>query len=292
MVTRFSSIDGLAGEILVLENEIVRVEIIPDYGAKISRILDKRTGCELLWENLPDRRPSYGVDYDEFDTGGIEIAFPTGHVCNCGSKEIPFFGEVWSMPWEWKLEEDGSILLERACPVFPASTRMTIALEDNKITTKYGFAAGDIPVEYLAGVHPSLAVYEGSRIELPDSKYRVQSKGETEKRDWPMLEDRDLRICGKASDEDLWHLVIEDLPEGSVKIIHPGKSALEMRFSIDDFHVLNLWLMYGGWRGYNLITTELFTDWPIRLSDAIECGTARKLAPGEAHEYEIAYIVG
>jgi hypothetical protein len=57
------------------------------------------------------------------------------------------------------------------------------------------------------------------------------------------------------------------------------------------FPVVWLWLVYGGWRGYQHAIMEPWTGYPSPLAEAVAAGRARTLEPGDTLETELAAVV-
>ena len=97
---------------VVLENDAVRVVVLPDKGAEIHQITDLRSGTNLLFEapwgcaHLAPRR-SRGSGDDEFMwnyAGGWQELFPSvNEACVYRGSPIPFHGEVASLPWAYEI---------------------------------------------------------------------------------------------------------------------------------------------------------------------------------------------
>lgn len=81
---------------LVLENEYLKVTLVPDYGGRILSLIYKPTGHEQLYQN-PVGRP-YGPQWDVFYYdwlmlwGGIFPTFPE-----------PEHGKAWCLPWDYEI---------------------------------------------------------------------------------------------------------------------------------------------------------------------------------------------
>lgn len=81
---------------LVLENEYLKVTLVPGYGGRIISLIYKPTGHEQLYQN-PVGTP-YGPDWDAFFYdwlmvwGGIFPTFPE-----------PEHGKMWCLPWDYEI---------------------------------------------------------------------------------------------------------------------------------------------------------------------------------------------
>jgi hypothetical protein len=101
-----------------LENDALRVIIVPERGGKIASIFDKRINRE--WLIQPTRFPvpvvPYGADYLLYDMNSWDEMFPT-IVTDTYPIEgkytgnpLPDHGEVWALPWSASTEGHALIL--------------------------------------------------------------------------------------------------------------------------------------------------------------------------------------
>lgn len=84
--------------LLVMENDHLKVTLLPALGGRVYQIIDKSTGHNHLYQN-PVLRPTYGGEPDQgwwMAVGGIEWALPAG-----------MHGYEWGMPWSWSVIESG-----------------------------------------------------------------------------------------------------------------------------------------------------------------------------------------
>lgn len=155
-------------EMAVIENPYLRVEVLPDVGGRVWRIIDKATGRNLLWTNDAVKPIRVGRRRGWL-AGGIELAFPVGN-----------HGEDTMEPYRWKLaeNEDGSVsILVSAFDHFyrfwatyeislaPDTARMDLTVRfynPTEVRNRYQYwvnaatKTGDdmqfiMPVEYVAG---------------------------------------------------------------------------------------------------------------------------------------------
>jgi hypothetical protein len=113
---------------IVLENERIKVTICPDLGGKVTSMVIKKSGKEVLY--TPDViRQTRILPRFYFTAGGIEVSFPISHspsqnekvtykidraadrtYVTCGERELRF-GMQWSV--EYSLGPDDNFLTER-----------------------------------------------------------------------------------------------------------------------------------------------------------------------------------
>ena len=75
-------------EVVFLENDLLRVAVVPQIGAKIYQFVDKSINRDLLYHHprVDLRPPVFGVNVDNWWTGGIDDVVPTSHPCTVGGK--------------------------------------------------------------------------------------------------------------------------------------------------------------------------------------------------------------
>lgn len=285
-------------EILV-ENEWILAEVLPDDGGRISRIFDKKHSCELIWSNprTRDVHRYYGCNYDDLSASGIEEAFPTVQPCRMEDADIPFFGEIWNIPWRY-IRDDNKILLTCSSPIWTAQVEKRISLIENCLNITYEIVnTGTKEFGFLFGFHPSLCIYEKSRLYVPEGNYEMYvaeelEKGKTEQFLWPCYHGRDLSDAG-CKNTGFFNFLAYPVKEGCYGIIHEQeKTGLKIEFDNNLFRCLSLWPIYGGWRGHTCIMTEAFTAWPVNLEEAVRENRALILKPLERMETTVKYTVG
>ena len=90
---------------VTLENDVLRVDVWPQFGGKVSSVVDKADGFDLLF-NYPSELPSgpqYGVPYGKGWYAGWDECFPAvapgtydRHPYN--GVAVPDHGELWGLP--------------------------------------------------------------------------------------------------------------------------------------------------------------------------------------------------
>lgn len=176
-----------------LENDRVRVLIVPVLGAKIASIVDKVADHEWLAPPTnPVRERIYGDTFTDHDLGGWDEMFPTISAClspHDASIELPDHGEVWSMPWQTLAQSDthqtlhirGRSLdydLTRSMTLLENGFRLNYTLENRTDRSMPFLWAGhplfkgtpDTKIGLPAGVESVINVADHPRLGKPDTK--------------------------------------------------------------------------------------------------------------------------
>ncbi|WP_019908558.1 hypothetical protein [Paenibacillus sp. HW567] len=158
---------------VVLETGKVRIEIVPQLGAKLVSLIYKPSGKEWLADSTEPQlnQVQYG---DSFANGGMcgwDECFPTIDACRTGEHgaiNLPDHGEVWSLPWDLRIEE-GRIVCSVAGRQLPYKlTRQTEFVNTNTVKFSYRVEnRGSLPFPFMWVAHPQFRVTEPTRILLP-----------------------------------------------------------------------------------------------------------------------------
>jgi len=165
-----------------LQNSLIKVVMVPALGGKIASLIDLRTNREWLWQNPePDGiEAQYGADYVRYLCGWDEC-FPS--ICQTAfpadpwlDVTIPDHGEIWSLPWNTRLKENGdSIELTSVVQgkQLPYTFERTIQLNADAPELWMKYCAtnhSDSPMPFIWSSHPTLAASPGDKLILPTDK--------------------------------------------------------------------------------------------------------------------------
>ena len=289
--------------VLELENDHILLQILPEIGAKILRILHKPQNTEWLWQSQknPVRILPLGTNYDDNWTGGWDDLFPNDAPCLFQGHQLHDHGELWSQTWQWDLNEE-EVHLWRHCICIPALVEKRIILENNesKFHVKYRITnLSDEPIIFLWKLHPAIAISPDHQLLLPGGKVIpvdltfstiIGSPGPFE---WPIVIDKqgrnhDLRIILPKDSGHKEFVYVTDLPEGwcAIKNKRTG-SEFRLSFPTDVFPYLWLFITYGGWRDHYTIVLEPCTNFPKDLNSAYKKGTCGRIEGQASLECEV-----
>jgi galactose mutarotase-like enzyme len=289
---------------VTLENEHLRIEVLPELGGKIFRLIDKARDRDVLWKS-PRVQPHRVDLHDNFDdhwAGGWDEGFPNGvPLKNRYGDDLPYFGELWSMPWSWRITDNSAsnveLVMELSTPITPARWRRTLQLGSEPLLkiSYHVDHTGYMPFDFNWGIHPCLDLTPGLRLDTPALRGEVANEWgggalgkEGDTYDWPMLGKLDLRKpLGPDSASFALHYLTGYKNGWIAATDVASKRGFGLVFDADLFKVIWLWQCYGGWRGYHHVIMEPWTGYPTSLHDAIAGGRARVLNPGELLDTEV-----
>jgi len=172
-------------KMLRLENDLLRLELLPDLCGKIYRLIHKPENRDYLWQN-PHIQPTIlepGKPYDLNFTGGWDEQFPNDEPCQHQGKSYPDHGEFWDTRFDWDVKQsDRSITLYFRADGPVTNTRMErwITLDAGSTVIRFKHRLthpGDRALDYIWKFHPALAVGESHQILIPAGAGLIATPG-------------------------------------------------------------------------------------------------------------------
>ena len=298
---------------LILENAALRITMLPEAGGHVVELVDKVLDRNLLWSNprTPPRRAPYGSYFDDWWSGGWDEIFPTGDRAELHGEQLPYMGELWSVPWAAEAGATADrawIAATGLATMAPARLERTLELHADEpvLHVHYRLSNLDLrPLPFLWGIHPAFAVTPAHRIDHPGREMLVGvSSGPTMGEPgmtyaWPNLPDitapnglRDVRDVRPATDAVFGGHWATDLPDGWLALTDTAVNrGVAISFDRAVFPHAWLWQVYGGWRGHHHVCLEPWTGHPMQLEAARAAGRARILQPGESLETDVTFAL-
>ena len=260
-------------EAVILENDFLRVSILPRWGSKIASIYSLKRNYELLWQN-PNKnfvRTEYGADFSDGDCSGFDEMFPSISRCYYedgpwAGTEIPDHGEVWTIPWT-ETSDKGTCRMSVQGVRFPYVLQKEVSLEGPDLVIRYTLENPTrFPFYSIWAAHPLFNTCPGMEIIVPSSLKRIinavpgkvlGSYGKVHsfpKTPGPSGREIDLRIIPEKSDRYQKYYFSGPLQEGWCSLYHPDRDlTVSMIFPPDSVPYLGMWINEGGWAGqYNV----------------------------------------
>jgi galactose mutarotase-like enzyme len=304
-------------EAWVLENNIIRTVVVPDLGAKLVSLIDKRT--QLEWLVGPGDRPfkkvSYGANFVDQDMSGWDEMFPTIVACEypAPGKQIgtplPDHGEVW--PLSWIVEPAGPERLRVSVKGKALQYRLTRTLgyrATDTLQMDYELEnLGQERMPYIWAAHPQFVCGDEAEIVLPSQVKEVCNTipaewgwGEPETRfDWPetlSVDGQRVRIdrIGPATLNQVRKFFV--VPETSVSwaglIRQPVKNWLRLDWDPYLVPYLGVWIDEGLLSHESVGALEPMTGFYDSLAVAWDKKQVAMIEPGEINSWTLSVRLG
>ena len=319
----------LGYDALVLENDELRIILLPGKGSDVIQFIYKRLEMDFMWASQPGLQPagvvntSVGSDItflDNYPGGWQEILPNFGDPCQYKNTTLRLHDEVSMLPWNYAIVEDEpqcvSVRLEVRCVLTPFRIRKTLTLRPGcvlEIAEKVTNESTET-MDCTWGHHPAFGapfLDETCRVVVPPCRLRTQEEyvspnSRLEKGqdcEWPIVRGRngeqiDLSaVPDKAAhSHDMAYLYGFD--RGWYALFNEGrKIGFGMSWDAEIFKHLWFWQVYGGWHGppwhgksYN-IGLEPVSSYPQSLTGAIKSGSQLVFGPGESIQTDLQVTV-
>lgn len=302
---------------LRLENERLRAIVVPEVGAKIVSLFDKRRELEWLVGTGPRplRPVAYGAVFTEQDMSGWDEMFPTITACTYPAEGIhqgtplPDHGEVWALPWrvldgpagQMTLGVDGLALpyrLSRSLDfVAPDTLQLDYALTNN----------GPESLAYLWAAHPQFACGNDLQIFLPAHVEQVTNSLPAEwgwgqpgsVHGWPEATNARgdpvrLDRAGPPAQRRARKFFV--LPEPAISEVtlrrRPSGAWLRLAWSPVELPYFGLWVDEGAISHTSAVAPEPMTGYYDSLTVAWANGRVTTLAPGATQSWTMTVQIG
>jgi len=293
-----------------IENEALRLVVLPEAGAKLWQIHYKPLAADLLWNNPgipPTRQPLY-ASYDDTWSGGWDELFPNDEAVELLGYGLPDHGELWTGEWQAERVDVGGtrgLHLWFESPVSRFRAEKTLLLQPGRavLEVKYKLTnQGPEEFPFLLKLHPAFAVSANHRIDFPsmtvlrEPEFAGTLEGAPLTFAWPYAHVRDSTLdMRRVPDENsgaVHFFYGTELAAGWCGVTNrANKLAAALRFDPEVFSSCWLFATHGGWRGLNVAVLEPATGYPYKMQSMIDDGHARMLAPGQTLETSVLFSV-
>ena len=286
----------------VLENDIVKVIVLPMRGGKTASILYKPKGFELLAQPKGEYPPLiHGMDFSKGDASGFDDAFPSidrETVMVDGKKVIyPDHGDIWTMPMAAAIGDNG-ILLDGESGILPYRYHKEVRLDGDKVYYHYAITNdGIVSFPCLWACHGLLRYEPDMRLSYPlGRRYAQNTLSSPELGEVGVLHPLTdgsydfSSVPQKESHTMVKYYLQGRCIEGRCGIIYPTQGmACDIEFDHQKLPYLGIWLTAGGYRGEYNCAFEPATGYYDSVSKAAENGTAVTLSPGQTVSFSLSY---
>jgi galactose mutarotase-like enzyme len=281
-------VGGLSG--IILENEKLRLVVMPEFGARIISLIYKPTETEFAWHctDVPIGRPSYQIEYE--NVSGFFDCVPTCETCTFKGRKLPPLGDVASEPWDLiEKKKNGNtitIRMEKRCASYPLLIRKKVSMSETNPAVYLDYELFNLSneeIEFHYSGHNTMPTNPHFKIVLPPevsslkvgtcATDRLGSTGD--EISWPITKDKsgkavDLSRAGTPCDGTAENLYTPKLKNSWCAAVNEARrEAISFLFSAQILPYILLWLNYGGWRGYYHIALEPCTGRPDNLETAV-----------------------
>ncbi len=272
---------------LNLSNDLIELEVAPGFGARVTALIDRRSGRDWLVPGALVGGRDDAATYGGAQARGWDECFPTVAPCaSLGWKaRLRDHGSLWGRAWTCRRNAT-SIVAEIRSAGF--RFERVLELQGASVTARYELEnTGVAAFPFLWSQHCLLATRPGERIVL-DGIGELRSK--TGVLGWPA--DRDGRDQATIMDASarFYHKAYAPL-DGQANVgIDADDGGIRWSWAAADAGYLGLWRDYGGWPADNpvhQVALEPTTAPADDLASAEALGKDIWLPPGDTRNWTV-----
>lgn len=276
--------------ILVLENDFLRVEVVPALGGKISSIYNKILKKEFLWHdtNLNLSYLETGADYDANFWGGVDELLPNDIPEKVDNIDYPDHGELWTTELDYVVSNN-VITLSGVLALSGLLYNKEISLDSNspRVVLKYNIKNTTTETRhFLWKMHAALRISEGDYLLSSAKKGRIvnplSSRFTSDKEfNWPMIENKDASIVPpKEGTMDFFYLYESQKGEMAM-VSEQGKHKFAYEYGRNIFPYEWYFASFGQFKGHYVAILEPASAMPVSVAEAVALKQCSVLEPHE-----------
>jgi hypothetical protein len=293
--------------VVTLQNDLLRVQLLPEAGGKIWQITYLPLGEDILWNNssIAPAKHSMHDSYDDLWSGGWDELFPNDEETTIGDTRFPDHGELWTGSWDHRTSLDQrSATLSFTTPLSGMEIEKTLTLSPGSATIRFhhtlcNTSAKELP--FMWKLHPALRVTPHHRVDFPAMQViREPALPGTLAEapiefPWPYARmgtrTVDLRKIPEH-DRELYFVYGTNMEAGWCALTNTDtKLSCGLRFDQEIFPCCWLFATYGAWRDHHVAVLEPCTGYPLDFAEMVRAGRHRVLAPGQELSTDVLFTL-
>lgn len=275
-----------------MENDELKVIILPNLGFKIASIYHKNKNFEFLFQPTKEKYEDaiYGDDFSKYDTSGIDDCIPSIDVCNYPDtdKKLVDHGDVWSLKWDLSPIENGyagNVNL----PSIPLNFERKITLNGSKLRLDYTLK-NDTNEEYmyLWAFHGLLNYTQNSNLEFDENLKNYINVQNDEIWDFDIKQIKNFK-----ENHTFKYYFLDEIKNGFAKLNHlDEKLSLNIKFDPKQNPYIAVWLTTGGFKGEKNIAIEPCNGFYDSLEKAYKNNKYKSIKPKTSQNWFIELEIG
>ncbi|MBR4125316.1 MAG: hypothetical protein IKR13_03855 [Victivallales bacterium] len=269
----------------VLENSLLRIEVDPKHGGRITSFFVKASQTELLWYDASRLPVNPTLDYDGNFAGGMDELVP----CDLPEHGFPDHGELWTQPLQATFDQD-RLILEGRLPKCGLVYRRVMFIDNNYLVCKYLLKnTTELPLDFLWKLHAALAISPGDHLRVPANCCQAADPGDWSKGTtalptrWKGVYD----IPPMDGSSDFFYLT--DLTDGSMELQRADDMVFRCNFDTRIFPCAWVFASFGRLNDSRTLIMEPCTNYPVALDDAVKAKCCAHLEPSESLSTEVRW---
>ena len=292
---------------IIMENDSVRVTILPEHGGKIVSFYDKIKNFESIFQNKEDeyRNPALHDNFEDYDASGFDDAFPSINPEYIKTEDgviyYPDHGEIWQLIFDYYIENN-TLELNADSKILPYRFKKSITLAENGIIIDYNIKnTGNFSFPCFWTMHCLFNCREDMELLFPpetkevlvvENSSHLGDVGEVHLFPETYSKQGELylldRVYPAASKKYEKYYVNGKVEKGALGIKYPSENVrLSITYDVKKLPYLGFWVTEGGFRGDYNCALEPSNGFYDSISIAERNNALIRLEPGNTMEFSI-----
>lgn len=284
---------------VVLESDDLVVAVVPEQGARVTSLRNRRDGREWLAppRGNSDASASASRVFTETDHFGLDEMCPTVDPCRYPSapyegRDVPDHGELWCGLWEVRELTATSLTQRFESSDFGYTFERRLELREATLRFDYELEVTGPPTSLLWALHPQFSMRDGSRLLLGGERDAVlDTTSPLAPKDVAWTGDLVVERDVLDGEDRMLYLRREDRVEEATLVDVTG-SWLRLGWDARFAHYLGIWMDRGRYRDGNVIAMEPTNGFYDDLARCVHQGTVTEFLTGDPVSWWVEISVG
>ncbi len=295
---------------VTIESDAFRVDVWPQFGGKVSSIVDKADKFELLY-NFPAELPPgprYDVPYSGSWSAGWDECFPAiapgpyaGHPYD--GINVPDHGELWGLPTTAVPAKGGITVVWHGLRFGYRLTRK-LTLDADAIVARYTLVnTAPFDLRFVWSMHALLALTVPVMLDLPRQQCRLSHDAAGAEIGTPFLWPHapggvDLSNPHALAPRQAWKTFSFEPASAPARLVYPTRGrvlGLRVEAEVDGdppAAYWGVWINTGGWGGHRHVSVQPTTGRYDDLARAVRDGSAASVPASGRCDWAVRWSVG
>lgn len=264
----------------LLENDVLSVKILKNFGAKIASIYSKEKNFEFLFQPTKGEYevPVLRDAFEKYDTSGADDMLPTIDECFYPNSyiKLPDHGDVWAQKWNYEVEDNKLIAWIRSDSL-KLILKRTMYLEDNALVLEYSLKNNTLQKHYYLWAFHGLMNFDDNTEMYFDFSGEIENVIDATEYGF------DFKKLYEYPDKSQNKFYFKnEVENGSCGLIYKNQG-LKLQYDFDTKinKYVGVWITKGGFKNEYNVAIEPASGYYDSLERAFKNNKVSSIEPGE-----------
>ena len=264
----------------LLENDVLSVKILKNFGAKIASIYSKEKNFEFLFQPTKGEYevPVLRDAFEKYDTSGADDMLPTIDECFYPNSyiKLPDHGDVWAQKWNYEVEDNKLIAWIRSDSL-KLILKRTMYLEDNALVLEYSLKNNTLQKHYYLWAFHGLMNFDDNTEMYFDFSGEIENVIDATEYGF------DFKKLSEYPDKSQNKFYFKnEVENGSCGLIYKNQGLkLQYDFDTNINKYVGVWITKGGFKNEYNVAIEPASGYYDSLERAFKNNKVSSIEPGE-----------